>query len=235
MSKVNAVLFDAYNTLVHNEPSLWKGTFTAICRIYELPIDGEELWRQWKLLEVNFRKYRTNTDNPEASPPFKSYEKAWRECFKEVFDKLGSGNAQEASRLSIEGMATRELFPETIYVLDKLKDLTRVGILSNSDDSFLLPLVERYEIKGLEIILSSEQACAYKPHPRPFNIALQRLDLKPSEVLYVGDHPFDDVYGANKVGIRTVWVNREGVEYDNTFPKPDFIISNLMELEDIVN
>jgi len=235
MGKINAVLLDAYNTLVHNEPELWKETFSKICQTYQLPIDGKELWRQWKLLEVNFRKYRTNTDDPEASPPFKSYQKAWEECFKEVFDNLGSGNAYEASRLSVEGMATREPFPETIDALDKLKNLTRIGIVSNSDDSFLLPLIERYGIKGLEVVLSSEEACAYKPHPRPFNIALQRLGLKPSEVLYVGDHPFDDVYGAYSVGIQTVWINREGIEYDNSFPKPDFTISNLMELQDIVN
>ena len=235
MGKINAVLLDAYNTLVHNEPELWKKTFSKICEIYELPIDGNELWRRWKLLEVNFRKYRTNTDDPDASPPFKSYEKAWAECFKEVFGKLGSGDANEASKLSVEGMGTRELIPETIEALDKLKDLTRVGIVSNSDDSFLLPLVERHKIKGLEIVLSSEAACAYKPHPRPFNIALQRLGLEPSEVLYVGDHLFDDVYGAHNVGIQTAWINREAIEYDNSFPKPDFTISNLMELYDIVN
>lgn len=44
-----------------------------------------------------------------------------------------------------------------------------------------------------------------KPHPEIFERALQRLDVKAEECLYVGDHPENDVLGSEQVGILGVW------------------------------
>ncbi len=234
-SKVKAVILDVYNTLFHNEADLWRVTFAEICSIQRLPIDAYTLWRRWKALEVQFRKHRTNMENPEASPPFKSYEQSWRECFEKVFEELGTGDGAAAAKLAVRDMGSREPFPETIEALDKLKGLARLAIVSNADDSFLLPLIGSYHFQELEAVLSSEAVGAYKPNPKPFRIVLDKMSLRPEETLYVGDHLFDDMLGAHSVGMTTVWINRDGVEYNPQLPRPDYTIHNLLELTKLVN
>ena len=39
------------------------------------------------------------------------------------------------------------------------------------------------------------------------------MDLKPEQILHVGDHPLEDVMGAQAAGLRAVWVNRQGSEW----------------------
>lgn len=233
--KPKAILLDAFNTLFHNEPKEWQPTFKKVCKTQRLPVDDETLWVRWKRLEVTFREHRTNLQNPNDNPPFTSYEEAWRNCFAQVFNEMGVGDADAAAKLSVQDMSRRKPYPETLEALENLKSLTRLAIVSNADDSFLLPILKSYNVNGIELALTSEAARAYKPHPRPFRLALERMGLHPEEAIYVGDHPFDDVLGAHSVGIPTVWINRNGLDYDPKMPRPDYTISNLMELTRFVN
>ncbi len=234
-SRPQAVIFDIYNTLFHNEAHLWQATFEEICSIQDLPLDAAALWARWKALEVNFRKHRTNLEHLEETLPFKSYEQAWRECFQQVFQSLGGkGNAAAAAKLAVRDMSFRKPFPETLEVLSRLRGRVRMAVVSNADDAFLLPMLEDYDT-GFEEVLSSEAARAYKPHPRPFELMLEMMSIAPQEALYVGDNLFDDVLGAHNVDMVTVWINRKGVDVDPGLPRPRHIISNLLELVDLVN
>jgi len=52
----------------------------------------------------------------------------------------------------------------------------------------------------------SEEAGVKKPDPRIFEMAVARLKVRPDECVYVGDHPRNDIEGAGKSGMRTVWI-----------------------------
>lgn len=68
-----------------------------------------------------------------------------------------------------------------------------------------------------------------KPHPAPFEKALELTNVKPSDILHVGDHPVDDVQGAQKMGMQTAWVNRFGKTWE--YPEePTLEVSTLHEL-----
>ncbi|MBV8633951.1 MAG: HAD family hydrolase [Burkholderiaceae bacterium] len=70
-----------------------------------------------------------------------------------------------------------------------------------------------------------------KPDARIFHQACAALQVEPHEALYVGDDPLLDVEGAQKAGLRAVWMNR----FDRTLPEavtPDFHCTNLLELSD---
>eukprot|EP01097_Dermamoeba_algensis_P009933 TRINITY_DN7157_c0_g1_i1.p1 TRINITY_DN7157_c0_g1~~TRINITY_DN7157_c0_g1_i1.p1 ORF type:complete len:342 (+),score=52.11 TRINITY_DN7157_c0_g1_i1:85-1110(+) len=62
----------------------------------------------------------------------------------------------------------------------------------------------------------------------------QKLSVKPSQILHVGDNPTDDIMGAKKMGFRTCWVNRKGEQWPTSLNEwqPDVVISNLWELLD---
>lgn len=235
MLPINTVIFDVYETLVHNDTALWIPTFDSICREQGLNLDGQSLWNQWRPIELQFRRYRTVLEDPEQSPPFKSYETAWKETFEQVFTTLKRGDPAAASRRMIAALQGREPFPETIDVLARLKQSCRfrLGILSNVDNANLAPLLQTLGIE-FDAVVSSELAQAYKPHPRAFNRALDALGATPSETIYVGDSQFDDVQGAKGVGILSAWVNRYYSDSDISLPAPDYEIHNLSELLEIL-
>jgi 2-haloalkanoic acid dehalogenase type II len=231
MPQIQAVIFDMYETLVQNSPSLWLPTFDEICEGQGLEMAGQELWDLWKPLEMRFRLERY-----QPAYPFKTYEQAWRECFEQVFEGIGIGDAVEAARVSVRDQGRRELYPEVSDVLGALRSggQLKIGLLSNADNDALDPLIL---LHGLEFdgLVCSESARCYKPVPESFRLILEELDLSADVCLYVGDSQHDDVQGAGGVGMRTAWVNRVGAELDPALPTPDHQIHSLTELLDIVN
>lgn len=56
----------------------------------------------------------------------------------------------------------------------------------------------------------SDQIGIAKPNPKLFQRACDDLHLPPSEVLYVGDNPLQDIDPANRIGMLTVLARRTG-------------------------
>jgi putative hydrolase of the HAD superfamily len=72
-----------------------------------------------------------------------------------------------------------------------------------------------------------------KPHPAAFRAVLQALDVDPANAVFVGDRLYDDIYGAQTVGMRGVWRrDRDVPEYD---VQPDAVIDRLPELIPLVD
>jgi HAD superfamily hydrolase (TIGR01549 family) len=80
------------------------------------------------------------------------------------------------------------------------------------------------------IIISSEVGFI-KPHPEIFRRALTDSKLRPDEVIFVGDTYRQDIVGAKRVGMKTVWLNsrRESRVIAQDDP-PDYEIEVLAEL-----
>ena len=235
MPDIGAVIFDVYETLAHNHPSLWLPAFDEICQEQGLPLTGQELWDLWKPLEMRFRRERLDLEHPEQSPPFKTYEQAWRECFEQVFRQTEKGDGAAAARRCVVVLGQRDLFPETPDVVARLKSANhfRMGVLSNADNGSLWPWLRRH---GLEFdgVVSSEAARAYKPHPQAFRIIIKALGVPAETCLFVGDSQFDDVKGAKDIGMQAVWVNRQGAQPDPALVAPDYWVADLTELLDIL-
>ena len=232
---IKAVIFDMYETLVHNHPSLWLPTFDQVCRDQGVPLTGQQLWDQWKPLELGFRRARNQRDGSGGTPPFKTYEHAWRDCFAQVFRQVGKGDAADAARRCVVALGERELFRETSKVIARLKsaNLFRLGVLSNADNDSLWPLLRRHGLE-FDAVVTSEAAQAYKPDPRPFQLMLQALAVPPEACMFVGDSQDDDVHGARTAGMRTVWLNRNGTPLDRRLSLPDYQVAGLAEVLDIL-
>ncbi len=236
MTVIRAVVFDMYETLVANTPSLWIATFQDICRDQGLPLSGQELWDRWKPIEMQFRKDRLQPDAEGKPPPFKSYRQAWKDTFEAVFRQLGQGDADAAAGRAVLDQGFRRLFPETKQVMTTLRNTGRfkLGLLSNTDDDALFPLLENHRL-CFDSTVTSEGAKAYKPLPGPFLLVLEELDLPAEACLYVGDTQLDDVYGAKNIGMQSAWLNRSGAPLDPALPSPDYEIADLSGLLRILN
>jgi 2-haloalkanoic acid dehalogenase type II len=229
-----AVAFDCYRTLVGNDHDDWRVMFGKIIRTQGLPFTQQDLWDRWRKYELQFRADRTVLADPENSPPFKSYEQAWSDCFARVFDDAGvEGDAASAGRRCVEHLARRPLFPDTVPALQALIGKVKVGVFSNADDGSLRPLLKSTGIR-FDAVASSESAKIYKPAPAAFAHILKMMGAEPERTWYVGDHLYDDVEGGNRAGMTTVWINRTGEKMRPGDAKPSIEITDLRELTQII-
>jgi putative hydrolase of the HAD superfamily len=125
--------------------------------------------------------------------------------------------------------------PEVLRQL-RLRGL-RIGLLSNTNwpRSFHEHFLERDELAGLiDARLYTSDLGFVKPHPSVFHEALSAVGVgDPARAVFVGDRPYDDIYGAQQVGMRTVLRASPDVPpYD---VRPDAVIGGLAELTGLID
>ncbi|WP_189002544.1 HAD family hydrolase [Deinococcus roseus] len=120
-------------------------------------------------------------------------------------------------------------YPDTHEVLQALQAAGfRMGIITNGMTATQATKMQSIGVEPfMEVALISEQEGIKKPNPEIFQRALQRMGLAASEVLFVGDHPENDVRAAQGVGMKAV-LKLDGDEVDTSFA--DHVIADLREL-----
>ena len=77
-----------------------------------------------------------------------------------------------------------------------------------------------------------------KPHPEPFDRALDALDVSATAALYVGDSVEHDVVGAQRAGLRAAWVpERETTWRADEWPgvdRPAYVFGRVDDLVDVL-
>lgn len=230
MGEIKAVIFDMYQTLVQDPGDQWRVSFQRIVEEQGLDATADELWGHWQESEGRFRLRRV-----DPALPFQTYFDAWAGGFRAAFAAMGLApdsieeRADAATRRFFEDLSRREPFPETGRALRELRGGYRMAVLSNADDGYLLP---NLDLLGFEFdaVLSSEMARCYKPQPELFLEMLRRLSLPAAAAVYVGDRHYEDVFGASRVGINAVWLDRGGRGLRDDLPPPRCRITSLLEL-----
>lgn len=82
---------------------------------------------------------------------------------------------------------------------------------------------------SFELLMSVDDAGAWKPARQAYQHAIGRCGVDASEMLMVAVHPWD-IDGAAQAGLRTAWVNRDSREYPRSFAAPDVVVSGVDEL-----
>lgn len=94
----------------------------------------------------------------------------------------------------------------------------RVGVVTNCSDALGRRAAARLGVR-FDVIVTSERAGYYKPHPAPYRLALAELALDPAQVLFVCGSGWD-LFGTAAVGLRTLWHNRAGLAKPAAAPAP---------------
>ncbi|WP_443019316.1 HAD-IA family hydrolase [Shewanella sp. SG41-4] len=93
--------------------------------------------------------------------------------------------------------------PEVLQVLTQLgQHYPIVGITNGNVDAQRIGLND-----VMQFVLHPGYGVRMKPHGDMFTLACRQLDIKPSQLLHIGDHPGSDVAGAKMAGCQSVWLN----------------------------
>jgi 2-haloacid dehalogenase len=130
---------------------------------------------------------------------------------------------------------TLEAFPEVSPVLHSLRAAgLGTAILSNGTPAMLQAAVANAGLGALlDCVLSVEEVGVYKPHPMVYQLAVDRLALRPEAILFVSSNAWD-AYAASAFGLRTVWCNRYGQARERLPGAPDREVGSLDELPGLV-
>lgn len=112
--------------------------------------------------------------------------------------------------------STAKAYEDTIDTIDKLRQKYTVGLITNADNDVLKKSIKNQGFQ-FDFVISSEDAKCNKPHKGIFEYAFKRLKLSPEKLIMVGDSLVDDIFAANSLGIKTIWINRSNsMSYKNT-------------------
>lgn len=127
--------------------------------------------------------------------------------------------------------------PAAAGVLDGLRARgLATGLLSNTHWPRALHerwLADAGLLDRLDVRVYTSDLAHVKPHPEAFRALLAAVGVAPEEAVFVGDRPRDDVWGAQRAGLRAVLLSGRPVPAHDVVPDavlPD--LSGLLALVD---
>ena len=102
--------------------------------------------------------------------------------------------------------------------IEKLSKKYHLGILTNGNADIF-----KYDIgKFFDFSISSFDVQDNKPNKPHFESAKNKYEnISYEEIIHIGDHQINDVYGAYQLGMKAIWFNNMNNEWDQSFDKPD--------------
>jgi putative hydrolase of the HAD superfamily len=159
------------------------------------------------------------------------------ETWRQTLNQFKVYDPEIANVLSLEFKRIRNtkhrLFPEAAAVLDKLKGLFKLGLITNGAPDLQWKKINGGNLRQYFecIVISGEHGYA-KPDERLFNVAMTGLKSRKSGAYMVGDNILKDIKGAQDFGLKTIWVNRD--MNDAKGISPDHEINDLTEILNIL-
>lgn len=219
----DAIFFDFYGTLSAGDRNAVLAACRKVLDTFPLPLSVEELAVSWG------ERFFSVVDRSNHADFRTLYE-----CEKQsLADTIGRWvGAFDPTPFVAELEHYWRHAPIHEDVLDTLAqiDLPRC-VISNADSEPLHAAILRHGLR-FDAVICSESSRCYKPEAAIFERAVKALGVDPHRCLHVGDSLHSDVGGAAKLGITTVWINRDARIHDIGTARPDRTITSLTHLLD---
>lgn len=225
---IKALSFDMYRTLLDTKDFHEQAVREILIREKAESIDPEIFHSRWDQVydEVHLAM------KPDH---FMTEREVSIESLRIMFDEYGiKGDAEAGVGLWLVKYDKADLYQEVEEVLRILAKKYQMVIVSNVDNNDRgYAMVRSKNLPFLDTI-TSDSFKSYKPYNKLFKEALNVLKCKPEEVLHIGDSQRADVMGAKNFGMKAAWLNRSDHKLRDDIPAPDFEITDLRELLEIL-
>jgi putative hydrolase of the HAD superfamily len=253
---MEALIFDMDDTLVVEETSA-EDAFLETCKLAEerFAINSEEfhatiretcreLWHESPAraycLEIGISSWEGLWARFEGNDPNLKILREWGPIYRlnswhNALKKYGVDNIEFAAQLADAFGKNRRkrhvLYHDVEPFLVEFSKLYRLGLLSNGAPDLQREKIDGTRIGGYftEIVISGEVGCG-KPDHRIYELILYRLGIRPERAMMIGNSLKSDIKGAQAIGMKAAWLNRNGKSHDESII-PDLEVSNLRELK----
>jgi 2-haloacid dehalogenase len=151
-----------------------------------------------------------------------------------ALESLGLADPSLRGRL-MQLYLTLDAYPDAPEVLRQLRGAgLATAILSNGSPAMLAAAIAHAGVGDLlDHVLSVEEAGVYKPHPRVYQLAVDRLAVPAREIAFISSNGWD-AWAASAFGMRAIWCNRQSQTRERLPGAPDREIHLLSELPPLV-
>jgi putative hydrolase of the HAD superfamily len=218
---VRAVIFDWGGTLTPWHSVDHDALWLEVCAAH---LPGERAGEAARALAAAERELWQATERTLASA-----------TLAQVFGRAGLAASEELLASYFRAWEPHTLTdPQAPPLLAELRARgLRIGVLSNT----LWPRTAHEQVFARDRVAHLIDGAVYsseipwaKPHPQAFRAAMAAAgETDPAACVFVGDRPYDDVYGAKRAGMRAVLIPNSAVPgFDGAVP--DAVITQLCEL-----
>jgi putative hydrolase of the HAD superfamily len=188
------------------------------------PFEG--LWGNFLDEHDEFRKMKT------IVPTYR--KDAWTQGLMKMGINDPEFGYELAERFPQERRNAPFVYDETFQVLDELKGKYQLLLLTNGSPDLQNTKLEITSelVPYFDQIVISGAFGRGKPDASIFEHAVSLMNVEKDEVLMVGDNLMTDILGANRSGIKSVWINRHDKERNEVIPT--YEIQHLEELYPIL-
>ncbi|MBB6449117.1 putative hydrolase of the HAD superfamily [Geomicrobium halophilum] len=157
------------------------------------------------------------------------------DVWMEALRKVGNEDLSLARELSRRFIEYRETLPyvyeETFEVLTRMSKSYQLALVTNGAPSLQIKKLEMTKalIPHFDRVVISGSFGIGKPDPSIFLHALAQFEAKKDQAVMIGDNLHTDILGANRAGIKSVWLNRDQEQNDSAII-PNAEINHLREL-----
>ncbi len=226
---VRTVLFDFDGTLVFHKPDSFD-MISAFCAEIGQPLSAEAEWRGRRTRHAYFVDPNIREQLTRFAPG--EFWKHFNRCLLEAVSIDGDLDdlAEELTR-HVAGIEPTYYCPEE--GCDTLNELRArgygLGLITNRENvDHFYELLDQLELRPhFDLTLASGEVGIHKPDPGIFHEALERMNGRPGESIYVGDNYWADVVGAQRAGVIPVLFDPQRL-----FPEADCLI--LDEIDDLL-
>jgi 2-haloacid dehalogenase len=223
--RFDVLTFDCYGTLIDWEAGIASGLL-AMLAAHGVEATAEDV----------LATYAGHEAELEAGP-----YRRYRDVLGRAMGAVGIDYGVEAtaSELAAFGGSVGDwpAFPDSGDALRRLHERFRLGVITNCDDDLFAASSSRLGVT-FDWVVTAQQAQRYKPNPRGFELAFERIGLPTSRILHVAQSLFHDHVTAKRLGLSTVWVNRrQGRAGTGATPPanatPDLVVPDMATFADL--
>jgi 2-haloalkanoic acid dehalogenase type II len=234
---IRAVFFDLGGTLFSygSLRDVFRDSLAELAERHALETSPRELRQAYQVSVMSvMAEYRDR--------PYYLHRELFADAHARLLERLGvpaEAGVGDPAALGPEGAGLERVAPRegTRETLERLRAAgLQLSIVSNIDDDQFEAVWGRIGLADcFDAVTTSEQARSCKPHPRIFDVALEKAGLagRAAAVAFVGDSLHHDVAGANAAGMRSIWLSSEAPAADLPHA-PDHVIRDLRELPELL-
>lgn len=203
---IKFVTFDCYDTLV----AYTAGKQAAIREIVS------EKGGEAATAEAVVAAFEAQERKLQTAPDFKVLHVVLRESLAAALASQGLDPAEADGERVMQAVREARPFDDVVPALERLRRKYKTAILSNSERAVMEHNVARIGVPFDKVVLA-EEVGAYKPAPRMFEALLDRCGCTKDEIVHVAQGFYHDIMPGHALGIRRVWINRNGQAGDEAY------------------
>ncbi|MEJ2120855.1 MAG: HAD family hydrolase [Alphaproteobacteria bacterium] len=204
----------------------WKERFYACYRDEGLDLD-----------ESQFARHYYDADDPLVGgiPVDTGFDETVRQLVANLEAGLGGGDPDRSRRVADRFIAdSRAALARNAAVLARLAKRYQLGIVSNFYGNLNAVCRDTGIEPHIAVAIDSTQAGEEKPNPGIFRAALDRIQVQPTDCIFVGDSLPRDRTGARNVGMPFIWVASPEARRQSGTTSDDRIVASIAELEEVL-